>query len=190
MPGHLTNPEIAQRLDAVATELAGYCATLDNELFFSQPDGKWSVAQQLKHLITATNAAKLAFILPKFIVRRVGGKPNRLSRTYEELVAKYQLKLEQGGRASGRYVPKPVPVSYGKEKLTRKFVAAMHGLAHALQKKWQEHQPDQYIVPHPLLGKITLRELCYFTIYHTLHHLHSIRAMTNNGDRPGQPNTF
>jgi hypothetical protein len=47
----------------------------------------------------------------------------------------------------------------------------MSRLANAIDKKWADSQLDQYIVPHPLLGKITLRELCYFTIYHTYHHL-------------------
>jgi len=44
-----------------------------------------------------------------------------------------------------------------------------------IEKKWKEPQLDQYIAPHPLLGKITLRELCYFTIYHTKHHLNIIK---------------
>ena len=33
-------------------------------------------------------------------------------------------------------------------------------------KELEEEQPDQYLAPHPLMGRITLRELCYFTIYH------------------------
>jgi hypothetical protein len=42
----------------------------------------------------------------------------------------------------------------------------------------KEAKLDNFIAPHPLLGKITLRELCYFTIYHTQHHLHNIKVMT------------
>ena len=30
---------------------------------------------------------------------------------------------------------------------------------------------DVYILPHPLLGKVTLREMLYFTIHHNEHHL-------------------
>lgn len=29
---------------------------------------------------------------------------------------------------------------------------------------------DKYILPHPLLGKLTIREMMYFTIYHVEHH--------------------
>lgn len=175
MPGHLTNAAIEQRLRATASEFSDYCFSLKDEVFFYQPAGKWSAAQQVKHLITSVNTARLAFILPKFIVRWVGGKPNRVSRTYDELGAKYKLKLEQGGKAGKRYVPRPIPASYGKEKLLNDFSSSMNKMARAVQQKWNEAQPDQYIAPHPLLGKITLRELCYFTIFHTGHHLNSIK---------------
>ena len=178
MTGNLIINEIELQLHSAATEFNHYCSSLTDEQFFYQPIEKWSPAQQVKHLITATNMARLPFMLPGFLVRLVGGKPNRNSRTYEELVAKYKLKLEQGGRASGRYIPKPIPASYGKEKLLNRFTKSMNSLAQLLKRKWEEAKLDEYIVPHPLLGKITLRELCYFTIYHTQHHLHSITLMT------------
>lgn len=178
MHGHLPIARIAEQLNQAALELAGYCNSLSDEQFFFQPENKWSPAQQVKHLVTATATARLAFILPPFIVRLVGGRPNRPSRTYDELAAKYQLKLSRGGKASGRYIPKPVPVYYGKNRLLEEFTGAMEKFVRAVQKIKQEHTPDAYIVPHPLLGKITLRELGYFTIFHTRHHLHSIQALT------------
>ena len=176
MAGRLSVNEISDQLQAVHNAFNNYCAKLGDEQFFYQPPGKWSAAQQVHHLITATNTSRLAFTLPKFIVRIVGGKPNRPSRTYDELVAKYKVKLEKGGRASGRYIPKIIPASYGKYRLLGNFSKAMNRFATAVNK-WKEPQPDQYIAPHPLLGKITLRELCYFTIYHTMHHQESIRKM-------------
>jgi hypothetical protein len=36
--------------------------------------------------------------------------------------------------------------------------------------RFSETQLDQLILPHPLLGKLTLREMLYFTIYHVQHH--------------------
>jgi len=179
MTDHLTIDKIAEQLHAAGTEFNRYCSTLGDEQFFYQPAGKWSAAQQVKHLITATNTSRLAFTLPKFLVRWVGGRPNRASRNYDELVAKYKLKLEQGGRASGRYIPQSIPAGYGKERLLHHFIKAMDKMALSVKKKWKEPQPDQYVAPHPLLGKITLRELCYFTIHHTYHHLESIRTVVS-----------
>ncbi len=177
MTGSLSIEEITKRLHQAAGDFTSYCSSLSDDQFFYQPGEKWSPAQQVKHLITAADMARLAFTLPKFMVRMVGGKPNRPSRTYDELVARYKLKLEQGGRASGRYIPKPIPASYGKKKMLTRFSRAMQKFAVSVKQKWKEPQPDQYIAPHPLLGKITLRELCYFTIHHTYHHLESIQKM-------------
>ena len=35
---------------------------------------------------------------------------------------------------------------------------------------YSEQDLDKYILPHPLLGKLTMREMMYFTIYHVQHH--------------------
>lgn len=178
MSGNLTINEIQQQLQSAEDEFNRYCTTLTDEQFFYSPESKWSPAQQVKHLITAADNTKLAFALPKFIVRWYAGKPNRPSRSYDELVAKYKLKLEQGGKASGRFIPKPISASYGKQKILDQFKRSMDKLMHAIKSKWNDAQLDQYIAPHPLLGKITLRELGYFTIHHTYHHWESIQKMT------------
>jgi len=39
---------------------------------------------------------------------------------------------------------------------------------------YSEQDLDELILPHPLLGKLTLREMMYFTMYHVLHHHKSI----------------
>ncbi len=36
-------------------------------------------------------------------------------------------------------------------------------------------QLDTFILPHPLLGKVTLREMLYSTIYHVQHHQKQIK---------------
>ncbi len=171
MPVHLTKEEIIPQLIEAAKSFSSFANSINDELFFYQPAGKWSVAQNITHLIIATKSTIPAFSFPKFIVRWYAGKPNRPSRTYDELVAKYKLKLEQGGRASGRFIPKQVASGEKKENILQTLSTSINQLASTIQKKWEDTQLDDYIAPHPLLGKITLRELCYFTIYHTNHHL-------------------
>jgi len=175
----LEKEKIIRQLDAASKEVIDYCTAINDELFFYQPADKWSVAQNISHLAIAANSTLPAFSLPKFIVRIYAGKPNRASRTYSELVTKYQLKLAQGGRAGRKFIPAIVSPQIGKEKVLMCFLNAMNKLSTAIQKKWNENQLDKYIAPHPLLGKVTLRELCYFTIYHTQHHLNSIKERMN-----------
>ena len=175
MPDNLLKEEICKSIEASAKEFTAFCSGISEELFFRQPANKWSVAQNITHLITSTKMTMLAYRLPKFIIRIYTGKPNRSSRTYDQLVAKYQLKLAQGGRASGRFVAKPVSTKEKKETILHNYTKAMKSLISTIQKKWDDPQLDKYLAPHPLLGKLTLRELCYFTIYHTKHHLAIIK---------------
>jgi hypothetical protein len=160
----------------VSEEFTGFCYPINDEAFFYQPTDKWSVAQNVKHLIKATDKTKLAFSLPKFVVRLYVGRPNRPSRSYDELVSKYKLKLEKDGRSIKRFIPELSASGEKKEILLSDFSHSMNRLVSCIERKWKDPQLDQYIAPHPLLGKITLRELCYFTIHHTHHHLDSIKT--------------
>jgi len=175
MPAISTKDEILAQLKLAGTEFTSCCSGISHEQFFRQPAEKWSVAQNVTHLITSANMTRLAYRLPKFILRLYTGKPNRPSRNYDELVAKYNLKLVQGGRASGQFNTKPVPENRGKENILRSYYKAMETLSTTIQQQWADPQLDQYLATHPLLGKLTLRELAYFTIYHTEHHLNIVK---------------
>ena len=180
MPTIQTKKEILEQLEKARKDFSDFCTTIPSAIFFRQPVEKWSVAQNVTHLITSANMTRLAYRLPKFMVRMYTGKPNRPSRSYEELVAKYKLKLQQGGKASGRFVAKPIDDSAGKEKVLDSFNKSMEILISTINNKWKDTQLDQYLAPHPLLGKLTLRELCFFTIYNTGHHLTIIKERLND----------
>lgn len=154
------------------------CNSISETAIFDKPGPKWSVAENIRHMVISTNMTMLAYRLPLFLVRWIGGTPNRPSRSYEEMKAKYYKKLSEGGRASARFVPKPIEVSYGKQKLVSSWDTATKKYLAALETKRKEEDLDNYLARHPLLGRITLRELCYFTIFHTEHHLNSIQELT------------
>lgn len=166
--------EIIKATEKIFDQFTNYCKSIEENIFFDKPTPKWSIAENVQHLIVSTNTTTLAFLLPRFLVRLVGGKPNRSSKTYEELVNKYKNKLAEGGAASGHFIPKPIKINFGKEKLIANWSKATAKHLAALQKNRTEDDLDNYLVKHPLLGRITLRELCYFTIYHTEHHLNII----------------
>jgi len=171
----LSKEEIIKELDAACLKLIEFCSDIDIRTFYFQPPDKWSIAQNTEHLTISANTTRLAFSLPKFIVKIYAGKPNRDSRTYDELVNKYKLKLQQGGKASGRFIPQKI-VGEDKNVMLSRFKKSMNKLTDTIKNKWDDNNLDKYIAPHPLLGKITLRELCYFTIYHTYHHLNIIKG--------------
>ena len=170
----MNKPEIIIAADNIFNQFSATCNSINETVFFIRPQNKWSAAENMQHLIISTNTTTLGFSLPAFLVRWVGGTPNRASRSYDELKDKYYKKLSEGGRASGRFVPKPIEIKYGKQKLMDNWHKATAKFLKALTKNRTEKYLDNYLVRHPLLGRITLRELCYFTVFHTQHHLNSI----------------
>lgn len=164
----MTKEELSKSLTESHAEFCNYLASLNEKEFLFHKENKWSAGQQLEHIYLAVQPVRLAFTIPHWLLRLVWGKANRKSRTYEELVAKYQLKLQNGGRASGRFVPKFVRLAQ-RDALLRKVKKEVAALLRKTDKKL-EAELDAYVLPHPLLGKLTLREMLYFTDYHVQHH--------------------
>ncbi|HQY12894.1 MAG TPA: DinB family protein [Ferruginibacter sp.] len=174
----MTKTGIITASEKMFRQFSDTCRTIDEAVMFSKPGDKWSVAENIRHLVISTNMTSLAYRLPRFVVKWMAGTPNRDSRSFDELKEKYYRKLSEGGRASARFVPKPIEIRYGKQKLLNEWEKATCKYVNALTKNRTEADLDNYLVRHPLLGRITLRELCYFTIFHTQHHLNSIQTLT------------
>lgn len=136
--------------------------------FVNTPNGKWSVGQNVEHLIRSLAPVNQALLLPGFVLRILFGKPNRKPRTYQELVDRYHQKLAAGGRASGRFVP-PSIVWNDRDK---KIATLNHEKEKMIARlgSWSESKLDTCLLPHPLLGKLTLREMLFFSVYHIEHH--------------------
>jgi len=166
--------EILKASKKIFNEFSDTCLQISDNKFFFQPAEKWSIAQNVDHITRSVKTTRLAYSLPKIVIRTLFGKANHPSITYEELMSKYKLKLEQGGKASGRYLPKTILSK--KLFLIQKWQKENEKYLEAIELKWNDDLLDHYIAPHPLLGKLTLRELCYFTIYHTEHHLNIIKV--------------
>lgn len=145
---------------------------LKDDDFLYAPTGKWTAGQQLEHIVKSVSPVSLAFSLPGFLLSIIFGRANRPSRSYDELVAKYKKKLAEGGRATARFIPAQIKLAQ-REALSKKLQQLIATLNHHIGNK-SEEQLDAYILPHPLLGKLTLREMAYFTIHHVEHHRNSV----------------
>lgn len=134
---------------------------------------KWSAGEQLEHIYLSVKPVRFAFRLPLFLLKLIWGKANRASRSYDELIARYHAKLASGSKATGPFVPKNVDLKKGQQ-LKAKLKNVVSKLCLSLDA-YSEDELDQYILPHPLLGKLTLREMLFFTIYHVKHHENLIK---------------
>ena len=169
---YMQKSEIIRELKSNYRIFIDFIKTLEEEKFQSGPNGKWTPGQHFDHIRLSIQQLPFAYGLPKFILRFLFGKANRPSRTYDGLVQRYREKLSAGGQATGRYVPKTILIEE-KGRIERSLLKNLDQLTRRIEK-YAEKDLDTYLLPHPLLGKLTLREMLYFTIYHVEHHRVSV----------------
>jgi len=131
-------PFIIDLLNRHSDSLVSFVNSQSQESFTHSMDEKWSVGQNLDHLIRSLTPVNQALLLPSFVLRMMFGKPNRPGRNYQELVDRYHQKLSAGGAASGRFIP---PVVSWEEKESK--VAAFHLQKDRMVKRlgsWSEKQ--------------------------------------------------
>lgn len=159
--------------------------SLSDEQFLKQNGSKWSASQQLDHIVKSVKPVDMAFGLPLFVLKMKFGTANRQSRTYEELVTKYlnALRNKRDFKMPSEFAPSQIQVEQ-RQKAGEKLDKLIHKLCKRLLK-FSEKELDTYILPHPLMGKLTLREMLYFTAYHVQHHDKQILENLANANTKG-----
>jgi hypothetical protein len=143
----------------------------ESEYLYAMP-GKWSAGQQLDHIVRSTKPLILAARLPHFILKLIFGTATRPSKSFEELVKKYEDKIAEGAKATGSFIP-PIISFEQKDALIKELKSIIAKINNGIEK-FSEEELDTCLLPHPLLGKVTFREMIYFTINHVDHHHYNI----------------
>lgn len=169
----ITKDELIDTLKASHKRVTKWFIEIPTKDFFMCHGEVWSASDNLDHLIKSHKPIAKALKLPKFTLQAMFGKSKQPSMTYEELCQVYRDELAKGAQASGRYLPNQEnPGENAEEKkkeLLDQFSKASTDLV-SIAEKWEEDELDGYLLPHPLIGKLTIREMLYFTIYHNLRH--------------------
>lgn len=152
----------------------------EDEFLFSLNGEKWSAGQQIDHLCRSVAPLNKGLSAPEFALKAMFGKSDRPSQSYDDLVARYQAELASGGTASGQFLPETIPFDR-KDELVSTLKDLVAKLCSRIEK-WDESKFDILVLPHPLIGKLTFREMFYFTIYHAEHHHR--HTMQNLAARP------
>ncbi|OJJ23733.1 hypothetical protein BKI52_05125 [marine bacterium AO1-C] len=163
-----TKSEIVENLQKIFTETTDFLNNINEQQFVQAPEGKWSSGQQTLHLI---RSVKPVAVLMQGDIAQVEafGKLKREPWDYETLVKNYLNLLNTGAKAPKPFDPKEIRPE-DKTALITKFTEVNNFLIQTLDQ-WDEDKLDQYCIPHPLLGNFSIREMMFFTIYHTGHHL-------------------
>ena len=134
---------------------------------------KWDAGQQLDHINRAVNKLAKGSVLPKFLIKWKFGKANRPSRSFEDLVAKYQKGIANGFKATGPFLPEPIPFS--KRNI---HIDKLMNNIRKIEKNigtYAERELDEIIIRHPAMGLLTMRELLYFNTHHVEDHLRQLK---------------
>ena len=175
---HLNKFQILNHAENTIEDILKQCRQMDIQEFFYKSE-QWSVAENLEHLALSLHRSWLGLFAPKFFIKWKFGKPNHESLTYEELIEVYYKKLEAGFVQDKRYAPLVKQENGAKEKLITRFEQTAKKYLDQIRYYWEDENMDDYQLPHPVLGMITVRELLYFNLFHNTHHYKTIRSRKN-----------
>ncbi|RLD26367.1 MAG: DinB family protein [Bacteroidetes bacterium] len=167
--------DIAILLEEKYQNLFNWLEQHDIERWETGPEGKWTTGQQTLHLLQSIKPLNMALSLPKFILKFKFGKSNRAVRDYDAIANRYleRLKDVKGKTFKGSQNMK-MPSIKEKQYLLNRLQIESKKLQHKT-KKWKDKDLDNLILPHPLMGKMPIRELLMWTAYHVEHHTNTLK---------------
>jgi hypothetical protein len=101
------------------------------------------------------------FILHKF------GTIDRQTWDYNTVIENY---LKTSLQAPQQFLPEQVALEQ-KTTLTTDIQQVVQAIQQLLDH-YTDEELDSLVLPHPLLGKLTIKEMFYLMTYHPSHHLH------------------
>lgn len=168
-----TKSELLAALNNSNQSAEAWFSAISSDDFFARQGEVWSPSDNVDHLIKAVKPISKALKLPKFTLQAMFGKPEKPSMSYAELCQIYRDEIARGAKASGRYLPNqetPKNDAQAKKQDLLEQLSKANQEFLSVIEKWADEELDAYLLPHPLIGKLTVREMIFFTIYHNLRH--------------------
>ncbi|MFK7832687.1 MAG: DinB family protein [Winogradskyella sp.] len=162
--------DIADLIEAKHVELIAWLEHQTAESWTQGPANKWTAGQQALHLLQSIVPLNNALSMPKFLLRFKFGRANRPSKTYDDLVKRYHERLleKKGETFKGSRNMKIPPLSDKQYILNR--LQTEHKKLQYKTKRISDRNLDLLVLPHPLMGKMPIREIIMWTTCHVDHH--------------------
>ncbi|GAB3509218.1 DinB family protein [Spirosoma knui] len=162
-------PEIKTRLLTDCQAFLDVANQFSDEQFKTRANGKWSVADVMQHLYLSARPVARLMAGPRELLLQ-WGEPQQAYRPYEVIAETYKQVLQTGLKAPEAMSPRTEDMADDRALITERFQRVYETLVGAAQT-WTDEELDRYVMPHPALGKLTVREMLDFTSIHTQHHL-------------------
>jgi len=169
----MTKPILLDQFEQAHVELISYVQTLPDSAYLYSHEDKWTAGQQLVHVLLCLQVTSKA-LLPAAVIGQRFGKTERPEMTFDELVRYYLAGLADGGKAPERFLPGPVGIGQ-REQVNAELMSLLATIRQQLMI-YSEEEMSNLSLPHPFLGKLSIRELFYLMTYHAGHHQRQIVA--------------
>jgi hypothetical protein len=146
--------------------------------FLTRPTATaWAPAEHLDHLLRSARPLVRVLGLPRLAIRLVFGRAPQTSESYVHLHQRYLGLLQAGAGATGRYLPSTIDTTRAPEgvrrELLERWATASNDLHRALGR-WSDRDLDGLALPNPILGRLSVRRMLFFTHFHNRHHLDDV----------------
>lgn len=166
----MQSEEIVQLLESKFDALTALLENLPAEQMpIPLAPGKWSAGQIAVHLVLSTRPVVKGMSLPKTVLaEKFGTRNGTLERSFQDLLAHFRKTMQGAVTAPSQFTPEAVEAAQKNTLIAdlRQVLSELIGV----MRQWDEVDLSTYMMPHPALGKLTVREMLYFTAIHTEHH--------------------
>lgn len=167
----MTKSDIVNLLEEKHQELVDLIEIQPTEKWINGPKGKWTFGQHILHLTDSIQLLNKALSYLKFILRYKFGTPNRKTRTYDVVVKKYQEKLATNKERARQFNIKLKTPSLKEKSFLVNKLKIQNKKKQYKANKWKDKDLDTLLIPHPLMGRMTVREIIMWSAHHTEHHI-------------------
>jgi hypothetical protein len=165
--------DLMKQFRANHEELVEYISRLSDVAFVTSANDKWTPGQQLEHVYLCL--VPMAKVLPskEYMLVKFGAIDRNVWDD-DEVIKTYKAALAAGGKAPEKFVPEAVSIER-KPSLVDDTTQILDAIDQALAS-YTEEELDTLTLPHPLLGKLTIREFFFMMAYHATHHLQQTKV--------------
>ncbi|GAB3692557.1 hypothetical protein GCM10027592_11620 [Spirosoma flavus] len=164
-----TATDLKQQLASECQQFIAVINSVSEHEFQLHVADKWSIAEVTQHLYLSARPVVRLMTGPREVLRQWDSL-DVASHTYQELKSNYEKVLASGMKAPANMTPRTEDADVAKNELVKRLMDVYQALMDATAT-WSEEELDTYCIPHPALGKLTVRDMLLFTCIHTQHHL-------------------
>lgn len=168
----MTKQELISMFIRNHRETMDYINQLDEQQFTSGFNSKWTAGQHLKHILL-TIVPFPGALASKTVLLEKFGVVDRPTWNYETVLENY---AKTSLKAPDQFLPGDEITPDAKGELNAELLEVLENI-HSELNKYTEEELDTLVLPHPLLGKLTIREMFYLMGYHPLHHQKQLESM-------------